>query len=86
MNPIDLDAVRRARDPVAWAVRLLDELRDDGIRSATLAELAGALPTMAGDGGRLLTRAHREATGPDGLSADVAGDLVRLAGGSDGGR
>ena len=80
MNPVDLDAARRARDPVAWAVRLLDELRDDGISPATLAELARALPTLRGPGADVLARAHREAIAEDGLSAVAAAELVKLAG------
>ena len=79
--PIDLGAARQARAPVAWAVRLLAELRDDGILPATLAELAGALPTLRGPGLAEIERAHREAMGPDGLSAAAAGALVQLAGG-----
>lgn len=79
MTPVDLDEVRRARDPVVWAVRVLDELHADGIRPATLADLARALPTLRGPGAAELARAHGEATGPDGLSAAVAAELVQLA-------
>ena len=80
INAFGLDAARRARDPVAWAVRLLDELRDDGISPATLAELARALPTLRGPGADVLARAHREAIAEDGLSAVAAAELVKLAG------
>ena len=60
---------------VAWARRLLAELRDDGGKPSTLRDLAAALPVS---GAAVLTKAHREAVG-DGLTAGTVAELAALA-------
>ena len=60
---------------VAWARRLLAELRDDGVKPSTLRDLAAALPVS---GAAVLTKAHREADG-DGLTAGTVAELAALA-------
>jgi hypothetical protein len=65
---------------IAWARRLLAELRDDGVKPSTLLELEAALPVWPG--AAVLVKAHREAVG-DGLTAATVAELAALALGGD---
>jgi hypothetical protein len=65
---------------IAWARRLLAELRDDGVKPSTLRELEAALPVWPG--AAVLVKAHREAVG-DGLTAATVAELAALALGGD---